>query len=49
MKKLFPVIILFAICVQVYGDEREFYFDDQTRLTELRLDTNNYDSWFTET
>ena len=49
MKKLFPVIILFAICVQVYADEREYYFTDGTRWTELRLDTTKYDSWFTET
>ncbi len=40
--------VLFAICVQVHADETESYFDDETRWTELRLDTTKYDSWFTE-
>ena len=41
--------VLFAICVQVHADETESYFDDETRWTELRLDTTKYGSWFTET
>ena len=49
MKKVFLAIMLLAIGVQVHADEAESYFDDQTRWTELRLDTTKYDSWFTET
>lgn len=49
MKKLFLAIMLLAFGAQAYADEREYYFTDGTRWTELRLDTTKYDSWFTET